>query len=102
MRLGTPDPAPRSEGDYKIWTSGGYGKPCGEIELDEAGTLRLQWLDEGDCDRLIAAATAIREQVAAYRAEMTVPHGRRYIYKGSCQLCGQPEDAGLHAQDGGQ
>lgn len=97
MRIEKPDPKPRSEGDYETYVGNGYGNPTGDIYLDEQRTLRLNWLDEGDCDRLIKAAAAIKQRIIIARAEMTAPHGTRYVYQGRCQLCGKPEDDELHA-----
>ena len=98
MRLDQRTIYPITEGDYRIWHAGGYGKPNGEIWLDEEGDLRLGSLSVEDCDRLIKAATEIKSKVLAYRAEMKAPHGRAHLYKGTCQLCGKPEDDGLHAE----
>lgn len=98
MRIDTPDPKPRTSGDYDIYVTSGYGSPTADIFLDEKGDLRLQWLDEGDCERLIRAAARALEEIRAYAAEMAVPHGRRRLYKGTCQLCGKPEDDDLHRE----
>lgn len=98
MRIESPDPKPRSEGDYRIYFSNGYGNPTGDIYLDEQHTLRLSWLDEGDCDRLIKAAAEIKQRIITARAEMSAPHGTRHLYHGTCQLCGKPEDDELHAE----
>ena len=98
MRLDTPTLKPIEDGDYHADVTKGYGNPTGDIWLDEKGSYRLQWLDAADCDRLIKAAAEIKSKVLAYRAEMEAPHGRRHIYKGTCQLCGKPEDDELHAE----
>lgn len=97
MKINTRAPEPRGDGDYYTRAQGGYGDPHGEIWLDEAGSFRLDYLSEDDCDRLIRAAAEIKPQVAALRARMTAPHGRDNVYKGTCQLCGQPGDDALHA-----
>jgi hypothetical protein len=99
VKIDTRAPEPRGHGDYYTRTQGGYGKPHGEIWLDEAGRFRLDYLSEDDCDRLIRAVAEIKPRVAAMRAEMAVPHGRRHLYRGTCQLCGKPEDDELHAAD---
>jgi hypothetical protein len=98
VRIDSPDPKPRDSGDYEIWISKGYGDPAGTITLDEEGDLVLRNITIGDCDRLIKAACEIKQKLTAYRAEMAAPHGRRHIHKGTCQLCGQPEDDELHAE----
>lgn len=98
MQLDTPDPRPRESGDYYFTVGKGYGDPRGEIWLDEKGDLRLRNVRLGDCDRLIKAAAEIREKVVRQAAEMTAPHGREHLYKGTCQLCGKPEGDELHAE----
>ena len=99
MRIDRREPKPRSDGDYQVDVTKGYGEPTGDIILDEDGDLRLQWLNEADCDRLIKAASAVKEQVARYRAMMVAPHGCGHVYKGTCQLCGKPEDGNpLHGE----
>jgi len=97
MRIDTPTPKLVTDGDYRIWHAGGYGDPNGEIILDEDGAWRLENLNEADCDRLIKAAVEIKSHLVTYRAQMAAPHGRRHLYKGTCQLCGKPEDDALHA-----
>ncbi len=97
MRIQAPDPRPRESGDYETYFTIGYGDPRGDIILDEDGTLRLDDVRPDDCDRLIRAAGEIKEQVLTRRAEMAAPHGSRYLHKGTCQLCGKPEDDSLHA-----
>jgi hypothetical protein len=99
VKIEIREPEPRGHGDYYTWTQGGYGTPHGEIWLDEAGSFRLDYLSEDDCDRLIRAASEIKPKVAAFRAEMAAPHGRRHLWKGRCQLCGKPEDDALHAPE---
>lgn len=99
MRIDSPRPAPREAGDYKTSVTIGYGDPRGDIHLDEAGALRLSDVRPEDCDRLIKAAAEIKSRVLAHRAEMAAPHGRRYVYQGTCQLCGKPEDDALHAPE---
>lgn len=98
MRIRT-SPTPRTEGDYRVEITPGYGDPNGDIWLDEKGELRLQYLNEDDCARLIHAATEIREKIAEIRAQMAAPHGRMRIYQGTCQLCGKPEDHEDHANE---
>ena len=98
MRFQSPDPKPRVDGDYLVDATAGYGKPYADIHLDEKGELRLRWLDEGDCERLIRAAAKALEEIRRYTAQMTAPHGRRRIHRGTCQLCGKPEDDELHAE----
>lgn len=100
MQLDTPQPKPRTEGDYRVDVTKGYGNPTADIILDEKGDLRLQWVSLEDCDRLIKAATEAREKIARFRAEMAAPHGHRHFYKGTCQLCGKPADEAteLHAE----
>lgn len=99
MRVQQPDPKPRETGDYEIYFGTGYGRPTGDIYLDEKRELRLNWLDEGDCDRLIKAAAEIKSRIIIARAEMAAPHGRRHVHQGTCQLCGKPEDDELHAEE---
>jgi len=98
MRIQSPDPKPRSEGDYMVDPTPGYGKPTADIWLDEKGELRLLWLDEGDCERLIRAAAEALKDIRRYASQMAAPHGRARIYQGTCQLCGKPEDDELHAE----
>lgn len=98
MRIQAPDPRPRDNGDYKTYFTIGYGDPRGDILLDEDGDLRLDDVRPEDCDRLIKAAAEIKSWVLASRAEMAAPHGRRFVHKGTCQLCGKAEDDGLHAE----
>lgn len=97
MRIDLPNPKPRDNGDYQVDVTSGYGKPNADIRLDEKGHLRLQYLDEGDCDRLIRAAAMAKEQILRYRAEASVWHGRAHFYEGECQLCGKLSDDTLHA-----
>lgn len=98
MRIDRPDPRPRKDGEYYTHVGKGYGDPTGEIWLDDKGDLRLQYIHLDDCDRLIKAAAAVKEQLTRQRAEMSAPHGRRHFYHGECQLCGKPEDDELHAE----
>jgi len=102
MRIDSPDPRPRESGDYATRFNIGYGKPNGDILLDEDGTLKLEHLDADDCDRLIKAATEIKSQVLTSQARMAAPHGRGHLHKGTCQLCGRPESYELHAGDDGR
>lgn len=97
MRIQKPDPKPRDDGDYRVDPTPGYGKPTTDIWLDEKGELRLLWLSESDCERLIRAAAKGLEDIRRYAAQMAAPHGRNHIYQGTCQLCGKPEDDDLHA-----
>jgi hypothetical protein len=96
MRIDTPNPRPRKDGEYRTYAGLGYGEPNGEIWLDEKGDLRLQNVAVADCDRLIKAAAAIKEELLVQHARMAAPHGRTNIYEGTCQLCGKPEDDELH------
>lgn len=98
MRIESPTPKPRDNGNYETWTNPGYGDPFGEITLDEQGALRLRYIHVQDCDRLIRAAAEVKSKLIAFAAEMTAPHARRYIHQGTCQLCGKPEDDELHAE----
>jgi hypothetical protein len=98
MRIDTPDPRPRESGDYEFHVTIGYGDPRGDIYLDADGKLRLMDIRPDDCDRLIKAIVEVKSKVLAYRAEMAAPHGRRYLYQGTCQLCGKPEADALHAE----
>lgn len=97
MELSIPRPQPRKEGDYETFVDCGYGKPWAIIHLAENGTLDLRDLGVDDCDRLIKAAVEVKSQLLRFQAEMTAPHGRGHLYKGTCQLCGKPEDDVLHA-----
>lgn len=98
MRIDIPHPQPRESGDYQFYVVSGYGDPHGTIWLDETQCLTLSCLTAEDCDRLIRAADQVKDQILGYTAEMTVPHGTKHLYKGTCQLCGKPEDDGLHAE----
>lgn len=98
MRIQGPSPVPRDEGDYRIRVGLCYGKPSGTIWLDEENALRLEWVYEDDCKRLISAATEILEQIRLQKAQMAAPHGSRYVYEGRCQLCGKDEEDLAHAE----
>jgi hypothetical protein len=98
MRIVTPSPGPRESGEYGTWVTIGYGDPAGIIHLAENGTLDLRDVHADDCDRLIRAASRVKAEILRYQAQMAAPHGRRYIYEGTCQLCGKPEDDELHAE----
>jgi hypothetical protein len=89
-------PKLREDGEYAVMVGKGYGDPRGTISLDEKWELTLDNIRVEDCDALIKAAAEIKEKVLAYRAELAVPHGRKHLYKGRCQLCGKPEDDELH------
>jgi hypothetical protein len=98
VRIQAPDPQPRGDGEYRTYVNGtAYGRPYGEITLDEGGALTLGGIALDDARRLAAAATRVEQELASAHARMTAPHGRRYVYEGTCQLCGKPEDDGLHA-----
>jgi len=97
VRIESPDPSPRDSGDYETWIAKSYGDPRGTITLDEKGDLVMRAVRIDDCDRLIKAACEIKRKLTAYRAEMAAPHGRAHLHKGTCQLCGKPEDDELHA-----
>lgn len=101
MDLRIPRPEPRRDGDYRTYTSIGYGRPCGTIHLAEGHALDLADVEVEDCDRLIRAATEVREQLLGYLAKAAAPHGRDNLHKGTCQLCGKPEDDDLHATQAG-
>jgi hypothetical protein len=98
MKVKSPDPQPRESGDYKTYVNGvAYGKPYAKIYLDEDETLVLGGITLDDARRLAAAATRVEQELAAAHARMAAPHGRDDFYNGTCQLCGKPEDDGLHA-----
>lgn len=98
MRIDQPDPHPREDGDYDTYTTGGYGQPNATIFLDEERKLRLGHVTLADCERLMAALAKILPELVRYNYLLTVAHGRGDIYKGTCQLCGKPEDDELHAE----
>jgi hypothetical protein len=95
MRIDTPS---IREDDLPVDLNPGYGKPWGDIILSKDGRTRLQWVHEDDCDRLIKAAAELKNQIIDSRARAAAPHGRRHLHEGRCQLCGKPEDDGLHAE----
>jgi hypothetical protein len=97
MRIDTPQPTPRSEGDYRVDPTSGYGEPWADIWLDEKGDLRLQYLKADDCDRLIRAAVDAKAAILGYQAQAAAWHGTARIHQGQCQLCGKPEADELHA-----
>lgn len=100
MQLDTP--WSRKTGDYEVYVSRlQYGNPEARIDLDEEGGLRLRRVTLDDCDRLIRAAAAARQEILAAQAEAAAPHGTAHVYHGTCQLCGKPEDDGLHAEMAG-
>jgi hypothetical protein len=92
MRIETPRPSPREDGDYAVWVTMGYGDPDAIIHLAKNGTLDLRDVHADDCDRLIRAAARAKEEILRYQAMMAAPHGSRYLYQGTCQLCGKPAD----------
>jgi hypothetical protein len=98
MRIEIPKPQPRKDGEFTFYVTEGYGEPHGTIWLDEAQALRLDYVTAEDCDRLIRAAAEVKQQVLSYAAKAAVPHGKRSVYQGTCQLCGKPEDDELHAE----
>ncbi len=100
MRIETPRPSPREDGDYGVWVTMGYGDPEATIHLAENGTLDLRDIRAGDCDRLIRAAAKAKDEILRYQAMMAAPHGSRYFYHGTCQLCGKPADdpGALHGE----
>jgi len=99
MRIQAPNPQPRGDGEYSTYVNGvAYGRPYGEITLDEGGALTLGDITLADARRLAAAAARVERELASVHARMTAPHGRRNIHKGTCQLCGKPENDGLHAE----
>jgi hypothetical protein len=97
MQVRGPEPSTRESGDYAVRVTKGYGDPRAFISLDEDGAFQLYDVRPDDCDRLIRAAADAKEKILRYRAEMEAPHGRDHLWKGRCQLCGKPEDDGLHA-----
>lgn len=97
MDLNIPRPAPREDGDYATYVDIGYGKPYGTIHLADSYGLSLGSVTAEDCDRLTRAAAKVKEKILRYQAEAAVPHGRKNVYQGTCQLCGKPEADELHA-----
>ena len=100
MRIKSPDPQPRDDGEFHVYVNGqAYGKPYGIIYLDEGKALALRDITLSDARRLAAAVARVERELAAACAEMAAPHGRGHLYEGTCQLCGKPEDDGLHAEE---
>lgn len=102
MRIVSPEPEPREDGDYGTYTSAAYGKPYGSIALDKDCTLHLRDITLDDARRLLKAAVKIEQELTALHARIKAPHGRDSIYKGTCQLCGKAEDDELHAERCGE
>lgn len=100
MEVRTPRPSPIEDGDYKTYTDAGYGNAYGTIHLAEGYGLDLADVHVEDCDRLIRAASKVREQLLGFQAEAAAPHGRKHLWHSTCQLCGKPEGDGLHAEAG--
>jgi hypothetical protein len=97
MRLDTPDA--RKTGDYEVFVSRlQYGDPEARIILDDNAGLVLHRVTLDDCDRLIKAAAAAKQQIIAVLEEMGYAHGRAHLHEGTCQLCGKPEADELHAE----
>ena len=95
MQLEIPDA--REDGDFAVHLNPGSGDPFGHIELTKDGRVRLRWLREDDCDRLIRAAADLKDKLIKSRNAAGFPHSAR-LYEGHCQLCGKPEDDELHAE----
>jgi hypothetical protein len=98
MEVRTPRPAPIGDGDYQTYTDAAYGNPYGTIHLAEGYSLDLADVHVDDCDRLIRAASRVRDQLLGFQAKMAAPHGRKHLWHATCQLCGKPEDDELHAE----
>ena len=99
MEIRRPDPQPRTEGNYDVYVNGiAYGKPYASIKLSEDNQLRLDDITLGDALRLAAASAQVAAELTAAHARLGAPHGGDHFWKGTCQLCGKPEDDELHAE----
>lgn len=74
MQVKTPHAAPREDGEFTIYGNGGNGDPWAQINLDERGELGILLESPEECDQLVKAATAAKDEIIRRRALRDSPH----------------------------
>jgi hypothetical protein len=99
MQVRTPGAYPREDGKFAISGNGGSGNPWAMIELDEGGDLGILLESPEECDLLITAACAAKDEIIRRRALRDGPHPfRATTADRPCLDCGNDSAAEIHTE----